>query len=138
LQTEFSNIVKDRDVVALLNSLDRLIHEARLRKQSAESQGNTDAPIPPHTLPPSDLVNAHLATFLTDTRTTITNETAELEKRNLELMQTIKQQRQEMEGLVVGLENVVKDLERSAEMVQGDDVVGLTAEVKMVEEELKT
>lgn len=138
MQTEFSNILKDRDVVALLNSLDRLIHEARLRKQAAEAQGSTEAPVPPHTLPPTDLVNAHLATFLTDTRATITNETAVLEKRNLELMQNIKQQRQEMEGLVAGLENVVKDLERSAGMVQGDGVVGLTAEVKMVEEELKS
>jgi len=55
----------------------------------------------------------------------------------LELMETIKQQRVEMEGLLAGLEGVVRDLERSAEMVQDGEVVGLGAEVKMVEEELR-
>ena len=60
-----------------------------------------------------------------------------METRNLELMETIKQQRVEMEGLLAGLEGVVRDLERSAEMVQDGEVVGLGAEVKMVEEELR-
>jgi kinetochore protein NNF1 len=132
--------MKDRNVVALLNSLDRLIHEARLRKQAAgfASNGSVEEPIPPHTLPPSDLVNAHLASFLSDARSSITSETTALEGRNAKFMETIKQQRQEMQALVSGLENVVTDLEHSAAMLQGDDVQSLTAEVKMVEEELKT
>jgi kinetochore protein NNF1 len=96
-----------------------------------------EEPIPPHTLPPSDLVNAHLAPFLTDMRSSITSETTSLEASNTKLIETIKQQRQEMEALVSGLENVVTDLEHSATMLQSDDVQGLTAEVKMVEEELK-
>lgn len=131
--------MKDRDVTALLNTLDRLIHDARLRKQAAESassNGSVEQPIPPHTLPPADLVNAHLAPFLTDTRAAIASETAELEARNKALMETIRQQRVEMQGLVEGLEGVVADLERSAAMLQGDEVQDLTAEVKMVEEEL--
>jgi kinetochore protein NNF1 len=132
--------MKDRNVVTLLNSLDRLIHEAKIRKQNAESStnGHVEEPIAPHTLPPSDLVNAHLAPFLTDMRSTITNETSALEASNAKLMETIKQQRQEIKALVSGLENVVQDLEHSASMVQGDDIQSLTAEVKMVEEELKT
>jgi kinetochore protein NNF1 len=144
-QNNFNEVMKDRNVIALLNSLDRLIHEARLRKQAASTSTSPDntstseptPPIPPHTLPPSSLVSAHLASFLSDTSSSIAAETAELEKRNVELMETVRRQRGEIEGLVGGLERVVGDLERSAGMVQGDDVVGLTAEVKMVEEELK-
>lgn len=70
-------------------------------------------------------------------RSTITSETVALEKRNEELIETIKKQRVEMEGLVGGLERVVGDLERSAEMVQGEGVQGLSGDVKMMEEELK-
>jgi kinetochore protein NNF1 len=131
--------MKDRNVVSLLNSLDRLIHEARHRKQTAEADGaEVDVPITPHTLPPCDLVNAHLASFLTDQHAVIKAQTSEIEAKNVQLMDTIKQQRQEMESLVMGLEHVVADLERSAAMLQGDDVQSLTAEVKMVEDELKT
>ena len=128
--------MKDRNVIALLNSLDRLIHEARLRKQAASSGEHND-PIPPHTLPPSALVNAHLASFLSDTTTSITTETARLEAQNAQMMEQIKRQRGEMEGLVSGLEGVVRDLERSAGMVQDGSVGELVAEVKMVEEELR-
>jgi kinetochore protein NNF1 len=133
--------MKDRNVVALLNSLDRLIHEARARKDNAEtnaSNGTLEEPIAPHTLPPSDLVNAHLAPFLTDMRSTITTETSALESNNENLIQTIKAQRAEMEALVSGLEHVVADLEKSANMMQMDEVQGLSKDVKMVEEELKT
>lgn len=70
-------------------------------------------------------------------RSTITSETVALEKRNEELIETIKKQRVEMEGLVGGLERVVWDLERSAEMVQGEGVQELSGDVKMMEEELK-
>lgn len=70
-------------------------------------------------------------------RSTITSETVALEKRNEELIETIKKQRVEMEGLVGGLERVVGDLERSAEMVQGEGVQELSGDVKMMEEELK-
>jgi hypothetical protein len=41
-----------------------------------------------------------------------------------------------MEALVAGLEAVVRDLEQSAEMLQGEDVQGLSGDVRMIEEEL--
>ncbi|KIW02287.1 uncharacterized protein PV09_06437 [Verruconis gallopava] len=143
---EFATILKERNVVPLLNSLDRLISEAKARKQSAEAAAATSAgpdsvvetPIPPHTLPPAELVNAHLAAYLEEKRAAVAAETAEVSARNEQLAATIRQQREEMDAFVRGLEAVVADLERSAALVQADDVTSLTAEVKAVEDELRT
>jgi kinetochore protein NNF1 len=132
--------MRERNVTALLNSLDRLIHDAKQRKAAASSSATStdNTPIPPHTLPPAALVNAHLAPFLTDMRTSISSEKQALEESNKQLIATIRAQRVEMEGLVRGLEGMVADLEKSARMVQeGEGVEGLGVEVRMVEEELK-
>ncbi|KAF2399719.1 Nnf1-domain-containing protein [Trichodelitschia bisporula] len=132
---EFQAILKERNVVASLNSLDRLVAEAKARKAAAEGSAE---PVPPHTLPPAALLHAHLLPFLNEQESALTAALSTLETRNNALAETIQAQRAEMEGLVRGLEAVISDLERSGEMLQSDEVQGLLADVKMIDQELNS
>jgi kinetochore protein NNF1 len=60
-----------------------------------------------------------------------------IEKGNEALVATITSQREEMENLVKSLEAVVGDLEKSAAMLQDQNVQGLGGEVREIEGELK-
>jgi hypothetical protein len=60
----------------------------------------------------------------------------ELRKENGELELRLKAQRTEMEGLVGGLEDLVRDLECAAGLVQGEKWSGLGAETREVEREI--
>ena len=57
---------------------------------------------------------------------------------NTELLSTVTAQRTEIEALVRGLENVIQDLEVSAQVMAQDDVQGLSKEIKELETEMKT
>jgi kinetochore protein NNF1 len=87
-------------------------------------------------LPATDLVNAHLSPFLIDQQTALSGALTTIQTSNETLVATITSQAAEMEALVAGLEAVVRDLEQSAEMLQGEDVQGLSGDVRMIEEEL--
>lgn len=139
IQSEFETILSDRSVIPSLNSLDRLINEAKARRTEAEAKtpdGKAVPPIPPHTLPAADLLNAHLSPFLIDQQTALSGALSMIQSNNETLVATITSQRVEMENLVAGLEAVVRDLEKSAEMLQSDDVQGLSGDVRMIEAEL--
>jgi hypothetical protein len=138
-KAEFETILQDRSVVPSLNTLDRLCSEARSRKSIAEASspdGIAIPPIPPHTLPATSLLNAHLTPFLMDQETTLQNSLADIQTRNEGLVDEIMEQRLEIEALMLGLEGLVTDLERSGAMLQGDEVQGLSNDVRMIEEEL--
>ena len=87
-------------------------------------------------LPPHALLDAHLAPFLDTQATTLTARLEELRKENGELELRLKAQRTEMEGLVGGLEDLVRDLECAAGLVQGEEWSGLAAETREVEREI--
>jgi kinetochore protein NNF1 len=128
-------------VVPSLNSLDRLITDAKSRKEAAEAAApdgsEATQPVPPHILPATDILTAHLSPFLIEQHNTLTAALETVEKSNETLGQTIASQRDEMEKLVRGLEAVVGDLERSAGMLQGEDIQGMGGEVREIEAELK-
>jgi kinetochore protein NNF1 len=128
-------------VVPSLNSLDRLIADAKSRKEAAEAaapNGSEAAqPIPPHILPATDILTAHLSPFLIEQHNSLTVSLDTIKKSNETLGETIVSQRDEMEKLVRGLEDIVGDLERSAGMLQGQDVQGMGGEVREIEAELK-
>lgn len=63
---------------------------------------------------------------------------AETQQSNTELLSTVTAQRAEIEALVRGLENVIQDLEVSAQMMAEDDVQGLSKEIKSLETEMRT
>ncbi|KAL8950901.1 MAG: hypothetical protein Q9222_003097 [Ikaeria aurantiellina] len=130
---EFEDILVERDVVAGLNELERLVGEARSRQASG-----TKIDEPPHTLPPKRLFLAHLAPYLSQTETELEGELKRLQSENEELMEGIHSQKEETEHLIGGFETFIEDLERAnqimSEEVEGN---GVKKEVVDVEQELR-
>ncbi|KAI9817837.1 MAG: hypothetical protein M1827_000956 [Pycnora praestabilis] len=139
VQNEFEDILHERSVVSNLNELDRLIAEARKRKDHAI---DGEVPIPPHTLPPSPLYNAHLAPFLSQTQSSLNARLQTTQSQNAQLISSITEQRAEIERLIGGVEGVVTDLERAVgslgdvvgsgsdgigmEVLEGEEALGMT------------
>jgi kinetochore protein NNF1 len=140
VQNEFNDILATRAVIPSLNSLDRLVADAKVRKEAAEAatpDGKAVEPVPPHVLPATDILTAHLSPFLLEQHKALTTALDTIEKSNETLAETITTQRDEMEKLVKSLEAVVGDLERSAAMLQSEDVQALGGEVRGIEAALK-
>lgn len=55
------------------------------------------------------------------------------QQANTQLLSTVTAQRAEIEALVHGLENVVQDLEASAQMMGQEEVQGLSKEMRELE-----
>lgn len=62
---------------------------------------------------------------------------ADTQQANTQLLSTVTAQRAEIEALVRGLENVVQDLETSAQMMGQEDVQGLGKEMRELEKGMK-
>ena len=91
----------------------------------------------PHTLSPAEIHLAHLMPFLEQQTDTMSAQLSATQEANSELLSTVSNQRAEIESLVRGLENVIQDLEVSAQIMAQDDVQGLGAEIKDIEMEMK-
>jgi kinetochore protein NNF1 len=92
----------------------------------------------PHTLTQSEIHLAHLMPFHEKQATDMNMKLAETQQSNAELLSTVTAQRVEIEALVRGLENVIQDLDVSAQMMAQDDVQGLSKEVRELEMEMKS
>lgn len=115
---EFEDICREREVVAGLNELERLVAEAKGRRERGEGGGGMgDAP---HTLPPTTLYLAHLAPYLASTHTQLVAQIAETQAENEALARRIDAQRKEADGLLQGLERVVRDLEAANGVLGGE------------------
>ncbi|KAF2132342.1 Nnf1-domain-containing protein [Dothidotthia symphoricarpi CBS 119687] len=137
----FDDIMARRDVVKLLNSLDQSIEDAKLRKKRAEVSANggpVEAPVPPHTLAPADIHLAHLMPFLEKQAADMNTKLADTQRANTELLSAVTAQRAEIEALVRGLENVIQDLDVSAQMMGRDEVQDLSREIRDVEIRMRT
>ncbi|EON69541.1 hypothetical protein W97_08801 [Coniosporium apollinis CBS 100218] len=131
-RAQFAGILEERDVVAGLNELDRLVGEARRRKEAGEGE------VAMHGLPPEVLLRAHLAGFLGGRESALEERLEEVRAGNRVLAEAVSEQRREIEALVKGLEGVVKDLEEAAGLVQEDAMEGVSGEIRGIEEELRT
>ena len=80
---------------------------------------------------------AHLGPFLSSQQTALKTTISTLEEQNATLAETVLQQRAEIDTVVRGLEALVGDLEKAAEMVQSEEVRNLTQETKSMREELR-
>ena len=80
---------------------------------------------------------AHLGPFLNSQETALKTSISTLEEQNTALAETVIQQREEIDTVVRGLEALVGDLEKAAEMVQSEEVRKLTQETKAMREELR-
>jgi kinetochore protein NNF1 len=76
--------------------------------------------------------------FLEKQATDMNIKLTETQHSNAELLSSVTTQRAEIEALVRGLENVIQDLDVSAQMMAQDDVQGLSMEVRELEMEMKS
>jgi predicted RNase H-like nuclease (RuvC/YqgF family) len=88
-------------------------------------------------LEPEKLVAAHLGGFLEEQEGGLTKTLKGLEEENEELASKIRGQQSDMETLVRGLEALVADLKRAAEMVQAPEVRQLSEETRSMHSELR-
>ncbi|KAL4886345.1 Nnf1-domain-containing protein [Aspergillus karnatakaensis] len=110
---EFEDILAERDAVAQLNELDRLVGEARARWEAGQ-EGDGEGNVPPHTLPPDELFRAHLTPHLEKTKGVLDARIQDTGAQNVELAQKVQAQRAEIEQLLASLEAVVADVEGAA------------------------
>ncbi|KAL4996295.1 Nnf1-domain-containing protein [Aspergillus recurvatus] len=118
-KAEFEEILAERDAIAQLNELDRLVGEARARRDAVvavgeNGNGEEGERVPPHTLPPDELFRAHLTPQLENAKAVLDGKIQATEAENLELAQRVQAQRAEIERLLAGLETVVADVEGAA------------------------
>lgn len=147
LRREFDGLLKERNVVAGLNELDRLIEDARRRKAAAANTSQQDGsgatpaaspPPPPHTLPARQLYISHLAPSLTTYAAQLTARQDALAQENAALLARVQQQRSEIRALMAGLEGVVADLQGSvAALGEPEQVAALRAQAREADERMR-
>ncbi|KAJ6004810.1 hypothetical protein N7540_012609 [Penicillium herquei] len=114
-KAEFEEIIDEREAVQHLNELDRLVMEARARKEDAEKNGSEGQPgNAPHVLGAEELYKAHLTPYLQEAQSTLNNTLEATNAQNSELAQTVQAQRLQIEKLLSHLESVVTDIEGAA------------------------
>ncbi|KAG0646910.1 hypothetical protein D0Z07_6468 [Hyphodiscus hymeniophilus] len=116
-QDEFQRIIEEKSVVTNLNKLDDLVTDAKRRKARATSD---EPPIPPHTLPASTIISAHLAPLQASQQSQLNAKIQTISSQNAGLVKTLTAQRSEIESLVGMLEGVVRDLEQAGGLLQAE------------------
>jgi hypothetical protein len=76
--------------------------------------------------------------YLEKQATEMNTKLVETQQSNTELLSTVTAQRAEIEALVRGLENVIQDLDASAQIMAQDDVQDLSGETRDLEMEMRT
>ncbi|KAJ6164363.1 hypothetical protein N7470_003035 [Penicillium chermesinum] len=110
-KSEFEEIIEERNAVAHLNDLDRLVNEAKARRGAEGDAPPGDAP---HTLGAEELYQAHLTPYLQEAQSSLNDKIETTNAQNSALAQTVQAQRQEIEKLLSHLESVVTDIEGAA------------------------
>ncbi|KAF9885614.1 hypothetical protein FE257_012705 [Aspergillus nanangensis] len=109
-RAEFEDILRERHAVEQLNELDRLVGEAKFRRENGQGEGE----VAPHTLLPDELYRAHITPYLQDAQATLNAKQETTEVENTELAQRVQAQRKEIEELLSSLDGVVGDLKGAA------------------------
>ncbi|KAI1478987.1 hypothetical protein K445DRAFT_315649 [Daldinia sp. EC12] len=131
---EFDSVLQSRNVVAKLNELESLVSEAERRRDEAGVVGS-EAPIPPHMLPPDQILAAHLAPHLAQQQSQLNAKLQTVQAHNAKLFSDIQKQRAEMQSLMALLQKVFEDIDGANS--QMDDVVDdLAKETRTVETEM--
>ncbi|KAF8851986.1 Nnf1-domain-containing protein [Acephala macrosclerotiorum] len=125
---EFQTILEERGVVERLNRLEDLIADARRRKaRSIEGDGEGEILVPPHTLPPKPLMNAHTLPLHIAQNSQLNARLQTQQSMNANLMVDIRAQREEIERLLKLVEQGGKDLGDAGERL-GEKVGELSGE----------
>ncbi|KAH8176451.1 nnf1 domain-containing protein [Sarocladium implicatum] len=112
-EREFESIMTQRQVVLKLNELESLISEAADRRKSS----NGAEPTPPHLLPPSTILSAHLHSPLSSHAAQLTARLSATQSQNALLHEEVTRQREEMATLLAKLEGVEGDVKRANEVL---------------------
>ncbi|KAI0840521.1 Nnf1-domain-containing protein [Hypoxylon sp. FL0890] len=130
---EFDSVLQGRNVVAKLNELDSLVSEAERRRD--EAGVGAEAPIPPHMLPPDQILAAHLAPHLAQQQSQLNAKLQTVQAHNAKLFSDIQKQRAEMQSLMALLQKVFEDIDGANGQI--DDVADdLAKETRTVEAEM--
>ncbi|KAM5351308.1 hypothetical protein ACJ41O_004031 [Fusarium nematophilum] len=95
-------------LVPKLNDLESLISDASHRR--AEAGSPTTKPTPPHLLPPSTILAAHLSPSLTAHQSQLNARLQTTQSQNALLHDEVRRQREEIRALLDALEAVVADV----------------------------
>ncbi|KAI1412937.1 Nnf1-domain-containing protein [Hypoxylon sp. FL1857] len=130
---EFDSVLQSRNVVAKLNELESLVSEAERRRDDAGV--GAEAPVPPHMLPPDQILAAHLAPHLAQQQSQLNAKLQTVQAHNAKLFSDIQKQRREMQSLMALLQKVFEDIDGANDQI--DDVADdLAKETRTVEAEM--
>ncbi|OBR13602.1 Mind kinetochore complex component [Colletotrichum higginsianum IMI 349063] len=130
---DFQSILDDRDVIRKLNEFENLVSDAERRRQ--ESGLSAEEPIPPHLLPPDDVLAAHLAPRLASQQSHLNARLQNTQASNESLFAAIQAQRAEIDALLAQLENHVADIDGANAMLV-DVAPELAAEARASEAQM--
>ncbi|KAM0249427.1 hypothetical protein ACHAP5_002816 [Fusarium lateritium] len=123
-EKEFENIMVSRQVVPKLNDLESLISDASRRRAGSKAE----PPTPPHLLPPSTILAAHLTPSLTAHQSQLNARLQTTQSQNALLHDEVQRQREEIRALLDALETVVADVQGANDALRPvvDDVAAET------------
>ncbi|RKK77619.1 hypothetical protein BFJ69_g6167 [Fusarium oxysporum] len=123
-EKEFDNIMVSRQVVPKLNDLESLISDASRRR----AESTTEEPAPPHLLPPSAILAAHLTPALIAHQSQLNARLQTTQSQNALLYDEVRRQREEIRTLLDALEAVVADVQGANDALRPvmDDVAAET------------
>ncbi|KAL2693782.1 hypothetical protein Neosp_000345 [[Neocosmospora] mangrovei] len=126
-EKEFESILVTRQVVPKLNDLESLMSDASRRR--AESTTETQ-PTPPHLLPPSAILAAHMTPSLTAHQSQLNARLQTTQSQNALLHDEVTRQREEIRSLLEALEAVVADVQGANDALRPivDEVAAETRE----------
>ncbi|TLD13637.1 uncharacterized protein PgNI_04758 [Pyricularia grisea] len=104
---EFQIILEERQVVPKLNELEALVSEAAMRRKDA---GDAEPGIPPHLLPPEDVLAANMAPLLAAQQNQLNARLQTMQSHNAALFDEIQSQRAEAAALLAELEAACADV----------------------------
>ncbi|KAG9878172.1 hypothetical protein KCV05_g21516, partial [Aureobasidium melanogenum] len=108
-----------------------------LKRITARDQ-HTYATSSPHTLPASSLYLSHLAPLLSDQHASLSSRLQTAQSENADLVDTVSEQRREIERLVSQLETTIADIDAANEALPIDDMDALTEEAVALDMDLRT
>ncbi|KAG6122258.1 hypothetical protein E4U13_002872 [Claviceps humidiphila] len=140
-EAEFGAILRARGVVGKLNELEGVVaaaaeEQARVRAEEERAGEGEDDRIPPHLLPPQDILAAHLSSRLAAHQSLLNARLQTTQAQNALLADHVRQQRQEMDELLRQLDRAVEDV-RGANAVLGAVADELAAEARAVDGQLR-
>lgn len=94
-------------------------------------------PYSPHTLPANALYLAHLAPSLRDQQAVLNTRLQNAHSENARLLDSILQQRRDIEHLVASFETVVTDVDAANAELASQDMTALTEDAVMLDADLR-